>query len=228
MHRTGLLALPLLLSSLALASPQVNTGTLSGLPACAQDAASAALVSSGCPLTDTSCICSSTAFINAITNTVTQSCSPADVATAVEFGRTICGPALAAGAGSSPSSTQASSPSTEAAATAPPTSTDTDTDADSYGASTTAIPVTLTSVTSIPDASMTMSTTSWVSTSTMPANNATAMMTSLCSSPTLVAPSTGTNANPATYTGAAVTVTGTTGQGLLAVLIGLAGALALF
>lgn len=43
------------------------------------DAATAALESSGCQPSDTACICSSTAFINAITTTIVKSCSNADV-----------------------------------------------------------------------------------------------------------------------------------------------------
>ncbi|EXJ83017.1 hypothetical protein A1O3_06834 [Capronia epimyces CBS 606.96] len=217
MHGTGL-ALSLLLSALALASPQVSTGTLSGLPACAQDAASAALGSAGCPLTDTSCICGSTAFINAITNTITQSCSAADVSAAIEFGRTICGPSLAAGSGTTSSASQESSPATTAATSTP---TGTDTDNDSYAASTTTVPVTLTSMTSIPDSSPTLS----VSTSTPPTNNTTAILTSVCSA-TLTATTTGSGTSPVAYTGAAVAVNGKSGQGFVAALMAVAGAVA--
>ncbi|EHY61203.1 hypothetical protein HRR83_000963 [Exophiala dermatitidis] len=239
MHRTGL-TLPLLLSTLALASPQINTGTLAGLPACAQDAASAALGSAGCPLTDTACICASTAFINAITNTILTTCSAADAQAAIEFGRTICGPSLAsslggaapAGGSASPAASPDAGTTAGTGGAAPAAGTGVAGADDAM--STTTVPVTLTSVTSIPNTSM--STTSWMSmsTSTIPAagNNATVTtMTSSCTTTHTVTAtmSSGTGAHPSAYTGAAgsVSVSLKAGNGLVAALLGVAGAVAL-
>lgn len=82
-----------LLSGVAIISAQ----DLNALPACAvspspsklgarsthssqRDPVSAAVTSSGCPATDTDCVCSSTAFLNAIAVTIPAACSAEEIA----------------------------------------------------------------------------------------------------------------------------------------------------
>ncbi|KAH0848222.1 hypothetical protein AYO21_05352 [Fonsecaea monophora] len=225
--------LPLLLSAVALARPQTpaDTSALSGLPACAQDAANAALASSGCPVNDQNCICSSAPFISAITTAVTQTCSPADVQAALVFGQTFCGAALGGG-----SSSSSSAPTTgaEDTASATPTASPTDGDA-SNGVSTTTVPGTLTSVTSVADAtdSMTTLTASVTDTPTSGAmgsgsdgmvtttqcTTTTTMMTTVASKPT--------GPYNATYTGGVGVAIKSAAPGMIAAVVGVAGAIAL-
>ncbi|KIW18520.1 hypothetical protein PV08_02808 [Exophiala spinifera] len=193
-----------LVTKLALAIPQVDSSQLSALPPCARDAAAAALGSSGCALSDTTCICNSKAFQDAITTTILQSCSAGDVQAAVAFGQTICGNALGAAA-----------PTTSDSSYTAPTS-----DADAGAVSTTTVPTTETSTTSVPvDTASAPITTS---VSTVPTTMATMWNTSCTTTGTVP---TAPGSAPSTYTGAAVETK--LGQGILAVLVGVAGAVAL-
>ncbi|KAL6246694.1 hypothetical protein RBB50_006001 [Rhinocladiella similis] len=193
-----------LVTKLALAIPQVDSSQLSGLPPCARDAAAAALGSSGCSLSDTTCICNSKAFQDAITTTILQSCSTDDVQAAVAFGQTICGKALGAAA-----------PTASDSYTAPTNG------ADAGGVSTTTVPTTETSTTSVPvDTASAPITTS---VSTVPTTMATMWNTS-CTTAGMVPTAPGSA--PSTYTGAAVEMK--IGQGILAAVVGVAGAVALF
>ncbi|KIY03408.1 uncharacterized protein Z520_00099 [Fonsecaea multimorphosa CBS 102226] len=231
MHR-AIFKLPLLLSAVALARPQTATDTsaLSGLPACAQDAANAALASSGCSVNDQNCVCSSTPFINAITTAVTQTCDAADVQAALEFSQTFCGAALGAANGGS-SSSSAAPTTTDAGDAAAASTSPTSAATDSSDASTTTVPGTLTSMTSVAGATDSMTTsaattdlssaigslsgTTVISTGEC-TSTTTTMMTTLASTPTM--------AYNATYTGAAVK---NAGSGMMAAVMGVAGAVAL-
>ncbi|KAJ9640630.1 uncharacterized protein PV06_02370 [Exophiala oligosperma] len=194
-----------LATKLALAIPQVDSSQLSGLPPCARDAAAAALGSSGCSLSDTTCICNSKAFQEAITTTILQSCSTGDVQAAVAFGQTICGKGLGADA---PTASDSYNAPTDGAVVG--------------GVSTTTVPTTETSTTSVPVD--TASATITASVSTVPTTWTTMWNTS-CTTTTGMAP-TAPGSAPATYTGAAVEVK--FGQGVLAAVVGVAGAVALF
>ncbi|EXJ67553.1 uncharacterized protein A1O5_09566 [Cladophialophora psammophila CBS 110553] len=230
MHRATIFKLPLLLSAVAVARPQTpaDTSALSGLPACAQDAANAALASSGCPVNDQTCICSSQPFISAITTAVTQTCSPADVQAALVFGQNFCGAALGGAGGSSSSSSP--SPTVDAggdtASSTVPTASPTDS---GDGASTTTVPGTVTSVTSVADATDSMMTTT-PSASILPSSVTGMMMTTQCTTTTTVmttVASRPTGAYNATYTGGAAALKIAGGQGVMAAVMGVAGAVAL-
>ncbi|KAJ9494574.1 hypothetical protein H2202_010006 [Exophiala xenobiotica] len=197
------------IASLALARPQVDSSELSGLPACARDAAAAALGSAGCALNDTACICKSQAFQDAITTTILQSCSASDVQAAVIFGQSICGSSLA---------TAAPTDSVATVATAAPTGS-----AVAGGASTLTVPATVTSMASIPmdSASMAMTT----SISTVPTTMTTMWNTSCTTTSMMSTMSTMAGPAASVYTGAAVNAKA--GQGIVAAFMGVAGAVAL-
>ncbi|KIX02998.1 uncharacterized protein Z518_06548 [Rhinocladiella mackenziei CBS 650.93] len=211
MHHKGF-ALSFLLSTLALARLQVDAGGLSGFPVCAQDITAASLNSSGCPLTDIACICGSAAFIKAITNTIVQSCSASDVQAAIAFGQAICGPSLGAALPST-SSTPESSP-----APVGPTN-------NSYGATTTTVPGTLTSMTSVPaDGSMSACMRTSVST-TPDTHYQSGMIATTYTTTTMMTTTSGTDSHLATFTGAAFNAKA--GQDIMAAALGVAGAVAL-
>ncbi|OQV03709.1 CFEM domain-containing protein [Cladophialophora immunda] len=233
MHR-AIIKLPFLLSAVALARPQTpaDTSALSGLPACAQDAANAALASSGCPVNDQNCICGSPPFISAITTAVTQTCSPADVQAALVFGQNFCGAALGAGGSSSSSS----APATDAGDTASssPTSSPTDSNG-SDGVSTTTVSGTLTSMTSVADASDSMTTSAVTvsdsyTSSAIGSGSGTMMTTTQCTTTTTMmttVASRPTGAYNATYTGGVGAAMKNGGAGMIAAVMGVAGAVAL-
>ncbi|KIW97446.1 uncharacterized protein Z519_01030 [Cladophialophora bantiana CBS 173.52] len=229
MHRALIFKLPLLLSAVAVARPQTpaDTSALSGLPACAQDAANAALASSGCPVNDQNCICSSQAFISAITTAVTQTCSPADVQAALVFGQNFCGAALGGPGGSSSSSGPL--PTVDAGDTASstvPIASPTDS---GDNASTTTVPGTVTSMTSVADATDNMMTTN-PSASILPSSVTGMMTTTQCTTTTTMmttVASRPTGAYNATYTGGAAALRIAAGQGVMAAVMGVAGAVAL-
>ncbi|ETI26033.1 hypothetical protein G647_02810 [Cladophialophora carrionii CBS 160.54] len=243
----------LLLTALTQARPQTpaDTSALAGLPACAvrdaaphtapatdfdadlntqqQDAANSALGSSGCAAKAKDCICSSQPFIAAITTAVTQTCTAQDVQAALIFAQTYCGAALSAGDSSASSSSgpaatgDAAATSDSAAPTSSPSATEDNTDY-TGGASTTTVPGTVTATTSVLGAS--------VSVSTVPETSVTGMMpsgvvmtTTQCTTTTTVMTTQAkTMSYNATYTGAAVK---SVGQGIMAAVVGVAGAVAM-
>ncbi|OCT49115.1 hypothetical protein CLCR_05087 [Cladophialophora carrionii] len=222
----------LLLTALTQAMPQApaDTSALAGLPACAQDAANSALGSSGCAANDKDCICSSQPFIAAITTAVTQTCTAQDVQAALIFAQTYCGAALGAGDSSASSSSSGPAATGDAAATsdsaAPPSSPSATEDNSDHtgGASTTTVPSTVTATTSVPGPSVSVSTVSEASvTDTMPSG--VVMTTTQCTTTTTVMTTPAkTMSYNATYTGAAVK---SVGQGIMAAVVGVAGAVAL-
>ncbi|MCJ1396943.1 hypothetical protein MMC11_000135 [Xylographa trunciseda] len=74
----------------ALLAPLAAAQNLSGLPSCALTPAISALGSTGCALTDVKCICDNTKFLQSLQTTVEAVCSPADLATALQFAETLC------------------------------------------------------------------------------------------------------------------------------------------
>ncbi|KAI1616512.1 hypothetical protein EDD36DRAFT_137411 [Exophiala viscosa] len=200
---------------LALAKPQLASSELSGLPACAQDAAAAAAGASGCSSSDISCLCSSSAFKTAISTTILQACGTADVEQALVWAETECGSSLTA-------STSAGTSSTSSTASGLPSSS-----AAVADASTTTVPTTLTSMTSIAGATSSgamVSAAMTSSVSSMPSNMTTTMMNgTACSAYTPT--STMAVTAPAMYTGGAVNIKA--GQGIMAAVMGVAGAVAL-
>ncbi|KIW65465.1 hypothetical protein PV04_07723 [Phialophora macrospora] len=214
MHRYIFTAL--LLTAFTQAKPQTpaDTSALAGLPACAQDAANAALASSGCAVDDKNCICQSQSFIAAITTAVTQTCTAQDVQAALIFAQTYCGAALGAG--------DEATTSDSAAQTSPPPATDDD---DYHGAYTTTVPGTvMTATTSISGATASVSTIPDASISSM-MHSGVVMTTTPCTTTTTV-PTTPASTTPyhATYTGGAAK---NVGQGVMAAVFGVAGAVAL-
>ncbi|KAJ9610510.1 hypothetical protein H2200_005287 [Cladophialophora chaetospira] len=214
---------PLLLSAIALALPQTDgAAALAGLPACAQDSANAALGASGCALNDKNCICSSQPFIQAITTAVTQTCTAQDAQAALIFGQSYCGAALQGGGSSSSSAPAAAGDTaTSSAPASSPTATD-----DAYnGVSTTTIPGTVTATTSIPGAmpSGAMSNSTMSDSSAM--QSGVMMTTTQCTTTTtMVTSAAKTSSYGSTFTGAAVK---NVGQGMMAAVVGVAGAIAL-
>jgi len=220
---------PVLLSALALATPQTpaDTNPLVGLPACAQDPAEAALAQTGCNVTDKNCVCSSQPFIIALTNTVLQDCSAADLSAALTFGQSFCGSLLAAGLSSYPV-LSLSTPTSSAAGggSSTPTSAPTaSADDDTYNQSTTTMPM-MTSTTSVSGAINSMSspvtTAPSGSVTSMPTSGVVMTTTTQCTTTTLM--TMGTKPYNSTFTGAAVM---NRGQGIMAAAIGVAGAVAL-
>ncbi|EXJ56936.1 hypothetical protein A1O7_07280 [Cladophialophora yegresii CBS 114405] len=222
----------LLLTTLTQARPQTpaDTSALAGLPACAQDAANSALGSSGCAANDKDCICSSQPFITAITTAVTQTCTAQDVQAALIFAQTYCGAALGAGGGSPSSGSSAPAATGDGAAASDsvaPTASPSDTADGDYtpGASTTTVAGTVTATTSVslsvstvPDASITSMSMSMM-------HSGVVMTTTQCTTTTTIMTTPAkTMSYNATYTGAAVK---SVGQGIMAAVVGLAGAVAL-
>ncbi|KAK4939669.1 hypothetical protein LTR10_020059 [Elasticomyces elasticus] len=201
-----------LVLSFILGLAQLSSSQLSGLPACAQDAANAAAGASGCSSSDITCLCNSPAFKTAISTTILQACGTADVDQALVWAETTCGPTLTDAASAGTSSTMTGSPSGSAAMAV---------------ASTTTVPTTLTSMTSIAGATATGAMVSAAlasSGSSMQSNMTTTMMNgTACSAYTPT--STMAATAPAMYTGAAVSVKA--GQGVMAVVMGVVGAVAL-
>ncbi|KAI1629930.1 hypothetical protein EDD37DRAFT_75521 [Exophiala viscosa] len=203
---------------LALAKPQLASSELSGLPACAQDAAAAAAGASGCSSSDISCLCSSSAFKTAISTTILQACGTADVEQALVWAETECGSSLTASTSAGTSSTS----STSSTASGLPSSS-----AAVADASTTTVPTTLTSMTSIAGATSSgamVSAAMTSSVSSMPSNMTTTMMNgTACGAYTPT--STMAATAPAMYTGGAANIKA--GQGIMAAVMGVAGAVAL-
>ncbi|RVX68160.1 hypothetical protein B0A52_08668 [Exophiala mesophila] len=138
---------------------------LNALPACARDPVSTAVTASGCPANDTNCVCSSTAFLNAIAVTIPAACSAEDIAIVISAGKILC-PNLAGGSdgGSttepSDDNPPASTPTGNGGgdASTPPSQTDGQTATPTNGDQTTAAPGTVTSTTSVPETSPTTTT----------------------------------------------------------------------
>jgi len=97
----------------ALAAPLVAAQDLSGLPSCALTPAISALGSTGCALTDVACICKNTGFLTSLESTVEAACDAADLATALQFAKTLC---LSAGVTLSIATPSAQAPTTAAPA----------------------------------------------------------------------------------------------------------------
>jgi len=74
----------------AVAAPLIFAQDLSGLPTCAETPAIAALGSTGCSITDIKCICDDTSFLQSLEPAVAAVCSPADLATALQFAVNLC------------------------------------------------------------------------------------------------------------------------------------------
>ncbi|ETN36565.1 uncharacterized protein HMPREF1541_08843 [Cyphellophora europaea CBS 101466] len=81
--------LPLLaVISAAIAAPQ--SSGLEGLSPCAQSAALLAIGSTNCQATDTACLCTGTAFQDAVKAGIATRCGDADVTATEEWGKTFC------------------------------------------------------------------------------------------------------------------------------------------
>ncbi|MCJ1392700.1 hypothetical protein MMC18_005571 [Xylographa bjoerkii] len=106
----------------ALAAPLVAAQDLSGLPSCALTPAISALGSTGCALTDVACICKNTGFLTSLETTVEAACDAADLATALQFAKTLC---LSAGVTLSIATPSAQAPTTAAPASTTPVMTTT-------------------------------------------------------------------------------------------------------
>jgi len=109
----------------ALAAPLIAAQDLSGLPSCAETPAIAALGSTGCSITDIACICKDSAFLTSLEPAVAAACSPADLATALQFAVDLCDSVGVTLTISTPAATSpaATSTPTPASTTAAPSST---------------------------------------------------------------------------------------------------------
>lgn len=103
-----------------LLAPLVAAQDLSGLPSCALTPAISALGSTGCALTDVACICKDSSFLMSLETTVEAACDAADLATALQFAKTLC---LTADVTLSIPSPSAVGPTTASSSAAPATTT---------------------------------------------------------------------------------------------------------
>jgi len=80
-----------LVSALAvLAGTGVMAQDLTQLPACAQTCAFGGISSSGCPITDLKCICSASAFLQAMGDCTAKACTPAEIEKTLTFATALC------------------------------------------------------------------------------------------------------------------------------------------
>ncbi|KAM5545257.1 hypothetical protein V8D89_001368 [Ganoderma adspersum] len=79
------------LLSLALAAVLGSAAAQDGLSACAINCLLTGIPSSGCSLTDTTCLCASTAFHDSVASCLESSCTADDITAVLAFEATECG-----------------------------------------------------------------------------------------------------------------------------------------
>jgi len=94
---------------------------LESIPQCALGCAVSSLGSTGCPTTDIACICSATAFLQALTPCVQAACTPQEFAATIEAAQQLCAAAGVTLSIPGPTSTPAEETPTETPTEAPTT-----------------------------------------------------------------------------------------------------------
>ncbi|KAK0516450.1 hypothetical protein JMJ35_001053 [Cladonia borealis] len=69
---------------------QIKAQDLSGLPTCAQASAISSFTSTGCQITDLTCICDDSTFIESLAPAIEKDCSPADIQEVSTFAMQLC------------------------------------------------------------------------------------------------------------------------------------------
>ncbi|KAL6718806.1 hypothetical protein ACLMJK_003040 [Lecanora helva] len=102
-------------AALLLALPFAATQSLNNLPSCAQPAIEVGITHTTCALTDYTCICGSTGFINGIKSQIESACSASDQQATLAFAKQVCAAAGATLEDDEPSSDAAPAASAAAA-----------------------------------------------------------------------------------------------------------------
>ncbi|KIP03063.1 hypothetical protein PHLGIDRAFT_16131 [Phlebiopsis gigantea 11061_1 CR5-6] len=105
----------------ALASAQSSISLPAGLPSidsCTQNCLTQAATANGCTLTDVTCVCSNTAFQQAVASCLQSGCPSADLSTALALENAICGGTSASASASSAATSAASSAASSASSVA--------------------------------------------------------------------------------------------------------------
>ncbi|MCJ1451986.1 hypothetical protein MMC28_002326 [Mycoblastus sanguinarius] len=127
----------------AFVAPLAGAQSLASLPKCAQSAASTGISSSGCELTDFTCICKASAFLQSLEGLIDSECDPADQQATLSFAQEVCNSAgvpLSLPSSGSSSSSAAPAPTSSASSASTASSVAPSTSSSAYSAATTGAP----------------------------------------------------------------------------------------